>query len=61
MSIVSIVLVLLVVGFLFWMIQTAPIPIHPWIKMVIMGVIALGLLIWMLQVLGFHTGVPLRL
>ncbi len=61
MSIIGIVLVLLVVGFLFWIIQTAPIPISPWFKTVIMGVIAIGLLIWLLQVFGFHTGLNLHL
>jgi hypothetical protein len=61
MSIVGIVLVLLFVGFIFWIIQTAPIPIHPWIKMVIMGVIAFALLIWLLNVLGVHTGIAVRL
>lgn len=37
MSIIGIILVLLVVGFVFWIIQSAPIPINPWFKTVIMG------------------------
>ncbi len=61
MSIIGIVLVLLFVGFLFWVIQSAPIPIHPWFKMIIMGVIAFAVLIWVLNLLGVHTGIPLHL
>lgn len=61
MSIISIVLVLIVLGFALWVIQSAPIPINPWIKTVIMGVIVIAVLIWVLNLLGFHTGIPVRL
>jgi hypothetical protein len=61
MSIISLILVLLLVGFLIWIVQTAPIPIHPWIKMVIMGVMFFLLLIWILNAFGVSTGIPLRL
>jgi hypothetical protein len=61
MSIISIVLILLVLGFVIWLVQTAPIPIHPWIKSVIMGVIFIAVLIWILNSLGLNTGVNLRL
>lgn len=61
MSIVSLILVLLFIGFLIYLIQTAPIPVHPWIKTVIMGLIFFAALIYVLNVLGVHTGIPVRL
>ena len=61
MPIVTIVLVLLVVGFVLYLIQTVPIPIHPWFKMVIMGVLGFFALVFVLNMLGVHTGIPLRL
>ncbi len=61
MSIVGIVLVLLVVGFVLWVVQTAPLPINSWIRTVIMGVIVLGAMVWLLNALGVHTGVNLHL
>ncbi len=61
MSIVGIVLALIILGFVCWLIQTAPIPIHPWIKSVIMGVIFIAVLIWILNSLGIGTGVNIRL
>ena len=61
MPIVTIILVLLFVGFIMWLIQTAPIPIHPWVKMVIMGFIAFAVLIFILNMIGVHTGIPLRI
>ncbi len=61
MSIVGIVLVLLVIGFILWMLQTAPIPIHPWIKTLIIGIIVFAVIVWMLELAGVHTGIPLRL
>ncbi len=61
MSIVTIILTLLVIGFVIYIIQTAPIPIHPWFKMIIMGVIGICALIFVLNLLGVHTGIPLRL
>lgn len=61
MSIVSIVLVLLFVGFILWMLTTAPIPIHPWIRTLIFGLVFFAVLIWILNALGIHTGIPLHL
>lgn len=61
MSIVSIIVALLVVGFVCWLISTAPIPIHPWIKSVIIGVLFLAVLIWILNSMGLNTGINLRL
>lgn len=60
MSIIGIVLVLLAIGFVLWIIQTAPIPIHPWIKTVIMGVVIFAVLIWILNLLGVHTGIAIH-
>ncbi len=61
MPIVTVILILIVVGFVMYLIQTAPIPIHPWFKMLIMGVMGIFALIFVLNLLGIHTGVPLRL
>ncbi len=61
MPVVTIILVLLVVGFVMYLIQTAPIPIHPWVKTVILGIVGFFLLVFVLNMLGVHTGIPLRL
>ena len=58
MPVITIVIVLLVVGFLMYVIQTAPIPVHPWVKTVILGVIGFFLLIFVLNLFGVHTGFP---
>lgn len=56
-SLLSIILVLIVVGFALYMLQTAPIPVHPWIKTLISGIIGIALLLWVLSIFGIHTGV----
>jgi hypothetical protein len=61
MSIIGILIALLVIGFICWIIQSAPIPISPWFKTVIVGIIAIVALIWVLNALGFGAGVPLRI
>lgn len=61
MSIIGIVLVLLVIGFVLYALQTVPIPVHPWIKMVITGIIAFAALVWVLNEFGIHTGIPIHL
>lgn len=60
MSIVSLVITLLIVGFVLYIIQTAPIPIHPWFKNIIMGLLFIGALIWLLQGFGIDTGMHFR-
>ncbi len=60
MSITAIVVALLIAGFLIYMIQTAPIPISPWIKNLIMGVMVIGVVIWILQSAGLDTGLRLK-
>lgn len=60
MSLVGLVIVLLIAGFLIYIIQTAPIPMSPWIKSIIMGVLIIGILIWLLQGFGFDTGVHFK-
>ncbi len=60
MSIITIILVLAFVGFIVYMLQTAPIPINPWFKMLIVGVICFAVIIWLLGLAGFHTGIPLH-
>ena len=61
MSIVSIIIALIIVGFICWLVTTAPIPIHPWIKSVIIGVMFIAVLIWIMNGLGVNTGINLRL
>jgi hypothetical protein len=61
MSIITLVLVLLIVGFLIYMLQTLPLPIHPWIKNLILGVVIIVFVIWLLNAFGINTGIPLRL
>ncbi len=61
MSIIALVVILLIAGFIIYMVSTAPIPIHPWIKNLIIGVIFLGLVIWLLNSFGLNTGIHLKL
>lgn len=58
MSIVAIVIVLLVVGFILWIVNQAP--IDGTIKNIIYGVVVLGVIIWLLQSFGLvgHIGTP---
>lgn len=58
---IQLILVLLFIGFVVWLIQTAPIPVHPWIKTVVIGLIFFCVLIWILNQLGVHTGFDHRL
>lgn len=60
MSLIGLVVILLIAGFVIYIIQTAPIPINPWIKNVIVGILIIGVLIWLLQVFGFDTGLHFR-
>ncbi len=60
MSIISLIIALLILGFVVYIIQTAPIPINPWFKNIILGVIIIGVLIWLLQGFGFDTGLHFR-
>ncbi len=58
---ITIILVLCLVGFLCWVVSTAPIPIHPWFKTIIIGVIVFCAIVWTLNRLGVHTGIPIGL
>lgn len=60
-SIISLLVALLIVGFVIFVVQTAPIPVSPWVRNIINGVIVIGLLIWLLNAFGLNTGVHLRL
>jgi hypothetical protein len=60
MSIIGLVIALLVIGFIIYIIQTAPIPINPWFKNIIVGVLVIGALIWLLQGFGVDTGLHFR-
>ncbi len=61
MGIIPLIIILLVVGFVIYLIQTVPVPIHPWIRKAIIGVIFLFLVIYLLQSFGINTGLHLRL
>jgi succinate dehydrogenase hydrophobic anchor subunit len=61
MAIGGIIVVLLIVGFLIYMLTTVPIPINPWIKNLIVGIIFICLVIWLLNLAGIATGIHLRL
>lgn len=60
MSIISLLLAIVVIGFICWVIQSAPIPMNAWFKNVLVGVIAIAALFWIVGAFGFHTGVHLR-
>jgi hypothetical protein len=57
MSLVSLILVLALAGFLLWAIQTF-IPMDPRIKTLMSVVVIVILLLWVLQGLGLLTGGP---
>lgn len=60
MSIVSIIIALLIVGFIAYLIQIAPVPIHPWFKAAIIGILIIATIIWILNGMGLGTGFNLR-
>ncbi len=57
MSLVTLILVLALVGFLVWAIQTF-IPMDPKIKTLLSVVVVIVLLLWVLQSIGLLTGGP---
>lgn len=61
MSIITLILVLLIVGFLIYMLQTLPLPVHPWVKTLVIGIVVICLVIWLLNAFGINTGIPLKL
>lgn len=60
MSLISLLLAVVVIGFICWVIQSAPIPMNPWFKNVLVGIIAIAALFWLMGAFGFSTGVRLR-
>ncbi len=56
MSIVGIILTLLVIGFVAWLLTTVPIPVHPWVKTAIIGILLFFVLVWILNQFGIDTG-----
>lgn len=61
MSLVSIIVWILFVGLILWIITSAPIPINPWLRSVLIALISFFFLLWFLQALGIHTGFNLHL
>lgn len=60
MPLIGFIVALLVIGFILYMIQTAPIPVHPWIRTLISGLIAIALLLWTLDYFGIYHSSALR-
>lgn len=60
MNIFSLILAIVIIGFAVSLITTLPIPMHPWFKTLIAGVILIGALVWLFNGLGHHTGAYLR-
>lgn len=56
MSLISLLVGLVIVGFLCWLVLQVPMP--PPFKNVILGIIVLFLVLWVLQALGVDTGLP---
>jgi hypothetical protein len=56
---ITIIIVIAAIGFLVWMLSTAPLPIHPWFINLIVGIVVLCTIIWILNRLGVHTGIPI--
>lgn len=61
MSVLSLVIVLCIIGFVIYMLMTAPIPIHPWIRTMIIGIICIALILWVMAEFGLNTGIHMRL
>lgn len=59
MSLISLLVVLVVAGFVSWLVLQVPMP-QPF-KNIILGVICLFLVLWVLQQLGLLSGMHLRL
>jgi hypothetical protein len=57
MSLITLIVVLVVVGFLLWAIQTF-IPMDPKIKTLLQVVVVILMLLWVLQALGLFVGGP---
>ena len=51
MSLITLIVVLVIVGFLLWLIQTL-IPMDPKVKILLQAVVVIVLLLWVLRALG---------
>jgi hypothetical protein len=56
MSIITLLIVLIILGFGLWLINTY-IPMQPPIKIIINVIVVIILLLWLLQAVGVSTGV----
>jgi hypothetical protein len=61
MSIVTLVLAIVIFGFLCWLVQTIPAPITSWTRTVIIGILFIAFLIWVLNSMGVNTGFNVKL
>ena len=60
MSIITLILVLVLIGFLLWAIQTF-IPMDAKIRVLIQAVVGIAIVLWLLDLTGiYRTGVRLR-
>jgi hypothetical protein len=55
-TLVSLVLILALVGFVIWVILQLPMPTV--FRNVILGIVTVILILWVLQAIGVHTGLP---
>lgn len=60
MNIVSLLVALIIIGFVCWMLYSVPIPMSPWVRSLIGGILFIVVLIWVLNSFGFNTGINLR-
>jgi len=60
MSLVTLIIVLVVVGFLLWAIETF-IPMNPKVKLLMQVVVVIVLLLWVLEALGILAGTHIRI
>lgn len=58
--VVPLVLSLILAAGVIWLIQTAPLPIHPWIRNIISFILFFALLIYLLGSFGIETGIRTR-
>lgn len=62
-SVVAVVVAILVLGFLAWIIESAPMidgSFKAFIKWVLLAIAAIILVVWLLGLVGFGTGITIR-
>jgi len=57
MPLITLIIIIVIVGFLLWAIQTF-IPMDPKVKLLLQVVVVIVLLLWVLQAMGLFVGGP---